>query len=103
MNNNQKPIGQDSGQDDGHHVTRIMSSQGATAASTASAMSTSSQSQMNSLAIRQEIQRFESVHPAIYAIYDLLEMISDPLLAQQCRENVVQIEGKKISEFITIN
>ena len=27
----------------------------------------------NSLAIRQEIQRFESVHPSIYAIYDLIE------------------------------
>ena len=28
----------------------------------------------NSLAIRQEIQRFESVHPSIYAIYDLIEV-----------------------------
>lgn len=48
----------------------------------------------NSLAIRQEIQRFESVHPSIYAIYDLLEVIPDPLLAQQIREHVVCIEGK---------
>ncbi|KAH8024553.1 hypothetical protein MRX96_002112 [Rhipicephalus microplus] len=48
----------------------------------------------NSLAIRQEIQRFESVHPSIYAIYDLLEVIPDPLLAQQIREHVVCIEGE---------
>ncbi|KAH7931745.1 hypothetical protein HPB52_025431 [Rhipicephalus sanguineus] len=49
----------------------------------------------NSLAIRQEIQRFESVHPSIYAIYDLLEVIPDPLLAQQIREHVVCIEVAK--------
>ena len=48
----------------------------------------------NSLSIRQEIQRFESVHPSIYAIYDLIELIPDPLLAQQIREHVVCIEGK---------
>ncbi|KAH6930154.1 hypothetical protein HPB50_011071 [Hyalomma asiaticum] len=48
----------------------------------------------NSLAIRQEIQRFESVHPSIYAIYDLLEVMPDPLLAQQIREHVVCIEGE---------
>ncbi len=48
----------------------------------------------NSLAIRQEIQRFESVHPSIYAIYDLIEAIPDPLIQQQVREHVVCIEGK---------
>ena len=48
----------------------------------------------NSLAIRQEIQRFESVHPSIYAIYDLIEAIPDPLIQQQIREHVVSIEGK---------
>ena len=48
----------------------------------------------NSLAIRQEIQRFESVHPSIYAIYDLIELVPDPLLAQQIREHVVCIEGQ---------
>lgn len=47
----------------------------------------------NSLAIRQEIQRFESVHPSIYAIYDLIEAIQDPLIQQQVREHVVCIEG----------
>ncbi|GFY40964.1 putative gtpase-activating protein centaurin gamma [Trichonephila inaurata madagascariensis] len=50
----------------------------------------------NSLAIRQEIQRFESVHPSIYAIYDHLELMPDPLLAQQIREHVVCIEGSLI-------
>ena len=47
----------------------------------------------NSLLIRQEIQRFESVHPSIYAIYDLIEAIPDPLIQQQIREHVVCIEG----------
>lgn len=50
----------------------------------------------NSLAIRQEIQRFESVHPSIYAIYDLLELIGGAdgqLIAQRVRDHVVCIEG----------
>lgn len=48
----------------------------------------------NPLAIRQEIQRFESVHPSIYAIYDLIELIPDQQIAQQIRDHVVCIEGK---------
>lgn len=51
----------------------------------------------NSLAIRQEIQRFESVHPSIYAIYEFLEVIPDPLLAQQIREHVVCIEDSFVN------
>lgn len=47
----------------------------------------------NSVAIRQEIQRFESVHPSIYAIYDLIESVPDLLIQQQIREHVVCIEG----------
>ncbi|KRY51399.1 Centaurin-gamma-1A, partial [Trichinella britovi] len=47
--------------------------------------------------IRNEIQRFESVHPCIYAIYDLLELILDAPLAQQLRENVVQIEDSFVN------
>ncbi|XP_073823770.1 uncharacterized protein isoform X1 [Musca autumnalis] len=49
----------------------------------------------NSLAIRQEIQRFESVHPSIYAIYDLIDLlpITDAQIAQQIRDHVVCIEG----------
>lgn len=49
----------------------------------------------NSLAIRQEIQRFESVHPSIYAIYDLIELIPDAVVGQQIRDHVVCIEGKQ--------
>jgi len=48
----------------------------------------------NSQAIRQEILRFESVHPSIYTIYDLIELVQDPVLAQQIRDHVVCIEGK---------
>ena len=57
----------------------------------------------NSLAIRQEIQRFESVHPSIYAIYDLIELVPDPLLAQQIREHVVCIEGRQSVVFPATN
>lgn len=48
----------------------------------------------NPFAIRQEIQRFESVHPSIYAIYDLIELIPDINLATQIREHIVNIEGE---------
>ncbi|GFS00184.1 ARF-GAP with GTPase, ANK repeat and PH domain-containing protein 1 [Elysia marginata] len=51
----------------------------------------------NSLAIRQEIQRFESVHPSIYAIYDLIEAIPDHLIQQQIREHVVCIEDSFVN------
>lgn len=48
----------------------------------------------NPYAIRQEIQRFESVHPSIYAIYDLIELIPDIQVSQQIREHIVNIEGR---------
>lgn len=67
---------------------------GAGAASPSGAADSVVCSSVCSLSIRQEIQRFESVHPSIYAIYDLIELIPDPLLAQQIREHVVCIEGK---------
>ncbi|XP_060079118.1 centaurin-gamma-1A-like isoform X10 [Ylistrum balloti] len=51
----------------------------------------------NSLAIRQEIQRFESVHPSIYAIYDLIDAIPDQLIQQQIREHVVCIEDSFVN------
>ncbi|XP_046451966.1 centaurin-gamma-1A-like isoform X2 [Daphnia pulex] len=51
----------------------------------------------NSMAIRQEIQRFESVHPSIYAIYDLIESIPDPVLGQQIRDHVVCIEDSFVN------
>uniref|UniRef100_A0A5S6QRE1 Uncharacterized protein n=1 Tax=Trichuris muris TaxID=70415 RepID=A0A5S6QRE1_TRIMR len=47
--------------------------------------------------IQQEIQRFESVHPCIYAVYDLIELISDALIAQQIRDNVVRIEDSFVN------
>lgn len=56
-------------------------------------MTTEQSGQDHSLAIRQEIQRFESVHPSIYAIYDLIDLISDTHIAKQIREHVVAIEG----------
>lgn len=49
----------------------------------------------NSAAIRAEIQRFESVHPNIYAIYDLIERIEDLALQNQIREHVISIEGER--------
>jgi len=54
-----------------------------------------SQASMNNpFAIRNEIQRFESVHPSIYAIYDLIELIPDKQVATQIREHIVVIEGE---------
>ncbi|RXM32754.1 Arf-GAP with GTPase, ANK repeat and PH domain-containing protein 3 [Acipenser ruthenus] len=46
----------------------------------------------NAAAIRGEIHRFESVHPNIYAIYDLVERIDDMALQNQIREHVISIE-----------
>ncbi|XP_056392363.1 arf-GAP with GTPase, ANK repeat and PH domain-containing protein 1 isoform X8 [Hyla sarda] len=46
----------------------------------------------NSAAIRSEIQRFESVHPNIYSIYELLERLDEPALQNQIREHVIAIE-----------
>lgn len=46
----------------------------------------------NSAAIRAEIQRFESVHPNIYSIYELLERLDEPTLQNQIREHVIAIE-----------
>jgi len=50
-----------------------------------------------SSAIRQEIRRFESVHPSIYALYELTEALPKfavPLQFQQeLRGHIVCIEG----------
>uniref|UniRef100_A0A8C9BIV5 Arf-GAP with GTPase, ANK repeat and PH domain-containing protein 3 n=1 Tax=Phocoena sinus TaxID=42100 RepID=A0A8C9BIV5_PHOSS len=51
----------------------------------------------NSAAIRAEIQRFESVHPNIYAIYDLIERIEDLALQNQIREHVISIEDSFVN------
>ncbi|XP_032876301.1 arf-GAP with GTPase, ANK repeat and PH domain-containing protein 3-like [Amblyraja radiata] len=51
----------------------------------------------NSAAIRAEIQRFESVHPNIYAIYDLIERVEDVGLQNQIREHVISIEDSFVN------
>jgi Arf-GAP/GTPase/ANK repeat/PH domain-containing protein 1/3 len=51
------------------------------------------QQMTNGLFIRKEIQRFESVHPNIYSVYDLVDNIPDFNLQQQIREHIVNIEG----------
>ncbi|XP_016938318.3 centaurin-gamma-1A isoform X1 [Drosophila suzukii] len=53
----------------------------------------------NSLAIRQEIQRFESVHPSIYAIYDMIDLLplADARIAQSIRDHVVCIEDSFVN------
>uniref|UniRef100_A0A8C2ENQ8 Arf-GAP with GTPase, ANK repeat and PH domain-containing protein 3 n=1 Tax=Cyprinus carpio TaxID=7962 RepID=A0A8C2ENQ8_CYPCA len=48
-------------------------------------------------AIRAEIHRFESVHPNIYAIYDLIERIDDMALQNQIREHVISIEDSFVN------
>lgn len=54
----------------------------------------------NSAAIRAEIHRFESVHPNIYSIYDLIERIDDMALQNQIREHVISIEGEQQGKHI---
>ena len=51
----------------------------------------------NGLFIRKEIQRFESVHPNIYSIYDLIDTITDFNLQQQIREHIVNIEDSFVN------
>ncbi|KAM6948956.1 arfGAP with GTPase domain, ankyrin repeat and PH domain 3 isoform 2-T2 [Aplochiton taeniatus] len=51
----------------------------------------------NSAAIRGEIHRFESVHPNIYSIYDLVERIDDLALQNQIREHVISIEDSFVN------
>jgi Arf-GAP/GTPase/ANK repeat/PH domain-containing protein 1/3 len=53
----------------------------------------------NSSFIKSEIERFESVHPSIYSIYELIDEIKDPLNIQpQIRDHVMIIEGFFISK-----
>ncbi len=48
----------------------------------------------NSSFIKSEIERFESVHPSIYSIYELIDELRDELTIQsQIREHVMIIEG----------
>ena len=52
--------------------------------------------------IRNEIQRFESVHPYIYELYDLIDKINDVQLQEELREHVVCIEGGFETKFSKI-
>lgn len=56
-----------------------------------------------SLSIRSEIHRFESVHPSIYSIYELLDQVDDQVVAQAIREHVVNIEGQGLNVFVYFN
>lgn len=47
-------------------------------------------------AIRHEIVRFESVHPSIYAIYDLIDSVNEKSIADSLRQLVVSIEGSLV-------
>lgn len=55
------------------------------------------QQMTNGLFIRKEIQRFESVHPNIYSVYDLIDTITDFNLQQQIREHIVNIEDSFVN------
>lgn len=47
----------------------------------------------NSSFIKSEIERFESVHPSIYSIYELIEEVKDQIpLQTQIRDHVMIIE-----------
>jgi Arf-GAP/GTPase/ANK repeat/PH domain-containing protein 1/3 len=49
----------------------------------------------NTSFIKSEIERFESVHPSIYSVYELVEEIKDqPTLQTQIRDHVMVLEGK---------
>jgi hypothetical protein len=63
----------------------------------------------NSSFIKSEIERFESVHPSIYSIYELIEEIKDQSNIQaQIRDHVMIIEGifsmetKKNNSFLLL-
>ncbi|VDK33952.1 unnamed protein product [Taenia asiatica] len=49
---------------------------------------------VNSNDIKQEIARFESVHPSIYALYDLIEALTDRRQAEMFRRQVASVEGR---------
>ena len=49
----------------------------------------------NSSFIKSEIERFESVHPSIYSIYEMIEEIKDQeTLRAQIRDHVMVVEGQ---------
>jgi hypothetical protein len=49
----------------------------------------------NASFIKSEIERFESVHPSIYSIYELIEEVKDQTTLQsQIRDHVMIVEGQ---------
>lgn len=66
------------------------------------------QAHLSSLSVRQEIARFESVHPAIYAVYDLIQRslldssTDSSSIAHQIRDHVLVIEGKRVPASLTV-
>ncbi|CAL8086922.1 unnamed protein product [Calicophoron daubneyi] len=47
---------------------------------------------LDSYLVKQEISRFECVHPCIYASYDILDRMDDEELANKIREHLIAIE-----------
>ncbi|XP_016989619.1 centaurin-gamma-1A isoform X1 [Drosophila rhopaloa] len=85
-----------------NHATPTSAASGASSSSLSSSILVAHPPQpliSNSLAIRQEIQRFESVHPSIYAIYDLIDLLplADAQIAQSIRDHVVCIEDSFVN------
>ncbi|CAK8682826.1 unnamed protein product [Clavelina lepadiformis] len=60
-------------------------------------MSNYKQELSNSTSIRQEIQRFEGVHPSIYAVYELLDSIEDIDLQNQIRDHIISVEDSFVN------
>jgi hypothetical protein len=57
-------------------------------------------SQIASDQIKSEIDRFESVHPCIYTIYDIVENgIQDIRLKELLRGQIINVEGYAFSNF----
>ena len=50
-------------------------------------------------AIREEINRFENVHPRIYAVYDILDALPPEMchLGDQMRQHVAAIEDSFVN------
>ncbi|CAF1563448.1 unnamed protein product, partial [Didymodactylos carnosus] len=51
----------------------------------------------NSSFIKSEIERFEGVHPSIYAIYELIDDVKDTTVQSQIRDHVMIIEDSFVN------
>ncbi|CAH8631333.1 unnamed protein product [Dicrocoelium dendriticum] len=50
-----------------------------------------------SFLIRHEINRFECVHPLIYAAYDVLDKVHDPVISEKIRNHLIAIEDSFVN------